>query len=54
MSLIGNLFGPSPVRPMQQHMKAAVTCAREVLPFVEAMGRGDLDSMAKHIRYLNL
>lgn len=45
MSLIGNLFGRSPIRPMQQHMKAAVTCAREVLPFIEAMGSGDLVAM---------
>jgi predicted phosphate transport protein (TIGR00153 family) len=47
MSLIGNLFGTSPIRPMQQHMKAAVTCAKEILPFVEAMGAGDMDAMAR-------
>ena len=42
MSLISSLFGRSPIRPMQQHMKAAVACAREVLPLVEAMAAGDL------------
>jgi predicted phosphate transport protein (TIGR00153 family) len=47
MSLIGNLFGTSPIRPMQRHMKAAVTCAKEILPFVEAMGAGDMDSMKR-------
>jgi len=41
MSLISSLFGHSPIRPMQQHMKAAVTCAREVLPLVEAMAAGE-------------
>ena len=41
MSLISSLFGRSPIRPMQQHMKAAVACAREVLPLVEAMAAGD-------------
>ena len=41
MPLISSLFGRSPIRPMQQHMKAAVTCAREVLPLVEAMAAGD-------------
>ena len=45
MAFIGNLFGRSPIRPMQQHMSAAVACAREVLPFVEAMSTGDLEAM---------
>ncbi len=47
MSLIGSLFGQSPIRPMQQHMKAAVACANEVLPFVEAMVAGDTAAMAE-------
>jgi len=42
MSFIANLFGHSPIRPMQQHMKAAVACAREVLPLFEAMAAGDM------------
>jgi len=41
MSLIQDLFGRSPVRPMQQHMATAVACAREVLPLFEAMAAGD-------------
>ena len=41
MSLIGNLFGRSPIRPMQQHMAAAIECAREVAPLMEAMVSGD-------------
>jgi predicted phosphate transport protein (TIGR00153 family) len=48
MSLISSLFGRSPIRPMQQHMKAAVACAREVLPLVEAMARGDTAAIAQH------
>ena len=47
MSLISSLFGRSPIRPMQQHMKAAVTCAREVLPLVEAMAAGDAAGIAE-------
>ena len=47
MSLVGSLFGQSPIRPMQQHMKAAVACANEVLPFVEAMVAGDTGAMAE-------
>jgi predicted phosphate transport protein (TIGR00153 family) len=37
MSLLGNLFGASPIRPMQRHMQAAVACAREILPLFEDM-----------------
>ena len=37
MSLMGNLFGRSPVRPMQRHMRVAVDCARSVVPLVEDM-----------------
>ncbi len=41
MSLIANLFGQSPIRPMQQHMRAAVECARQILPLFEEMVAGD-------------
>ncbi len=46
MSLIADLFGRSPIRPMQRHMEAAVGCAREVLPLVEAMAAGDVAGIA--------
>jgi predicted phosphate transport protein (TIGR00153 family) len=41
MPFISSLIGRSPIRPMQQHMEAAVACAREVLPLAEAMAAGD-------------
>ena len=41
MSVIGSLFGHSPIRPMQRHMHAAAACAHELLPFIDAMERGD-------------
>jgi predicted phosphate transport protein (TIGR00153 family) len=47
MSIIGSLFGRSPIKPMQQHMKAAVSCAREIVPFVEAMASGDREAMSR-------
>jgi predicted phosphate transport protein (TIGR00153 family) len=47
MSIIGNLFGRSPIGPIQEHMKAAVSCAKQVLPFVEAMVEGDLEEMTR-------
>ncbi len=48
MSLIGNLFGRSPIRPMQQHMRAAVACAREVLPLFEDMVAGRVETLPQH------
>lgn len=42
MSLIQSLFGPSPIRPMQQHMAVVTACARQVQPLFEALAAGDL------------
>ena len=47
MSMFGDLFRSSPIRPMQQHMKAALGCAREVLPLVEAIASGDAEQVAR-------
>jgi len=55
MSLMGSLFGRSPIRPMQQHMQAAVTCAHAVLPLFEAMVAGrteDLPRLRQEIDHL--
>jgi len=41
MSLIAKLFGQSPIRPMQEHMRAAVECARQIQPLFEEMVAGD-------------
>ena len=41
MSWIDKLVGRSPIGPMQEHMRAAVECASEVAPLVDAMVRGD-------------
>jgi hypothetical protein len=46
MSLMGDLFGRSPIRPMQEHMKAALACAREVLPLFEDMAAGRTEALA--------
>ena len=48
MSLLGNLFGTSPIRPMQRHMEAAVACAREILPLFEDMAAGRVDTFVAH------
>jgi len=41
MSLIASLFGRSPVRPMQEHMRAAVRTAQAIPRLVEAMAARD-------------
>ena len=48
MSLLGNLFARSPVRPLQEHMRAAVACAREVLPLFEDMAAHRTDTLPAH------
>ena len=45
MSLMVSLFGRSPIKPMQQHMHAAVACARAIVPLFEAMVAGDRDAL---------
>ena len=45
MSWIQDLFGRSPIRPMQEHMHAAVACAEAVRPLFEAMASGDLEGI---------
>jgi hypothetical protein len=48
MTLMGNLFGRSPIRPMQRHIKAAVACARQILPLFEDMAAGRTDRLPAH------
>lgn len=45
MSMISDLFGRSPVKPMQEHMRASVKCARAVGPLMEAMIAGNADGI---------
>lgn len=48
MSLMGDLLGKSPIRPMQEHMAAALSCARELLPLFECMAAGKTEELAGH------
>jgi len=45
MAWIDKLVGRSPIGPMQEHMRVAVACAREVVPLVEAMAAGDAKAL---------
>ena len=44
-----NLFGQSPIKPIQEHMVTAHNCAEQLLPYFEAVLAGDWDK-AKEIR----
>jgi predicted phosphate transport protein (TIGR00153 family) len=48
MSMLGSLFARSPVRPLQEHMRAAVACAKEVLPLFEDMAAQRIEGLASH------
>ena len=45
MAWIDKLVSRSPVGPMQEHMRASVACAHEIVPLVEAMVAGDADQL---------
>lgn len=45
---IANLFGWSPIRPLQKHMQAVEECATEVIPLFEALERIDREAILSH------
>lgn len=47
---IGSLFGKSPFRPTQEHMKVVERCVEEVVPLFEALLAGDRDQALVHKR----
>lgn len=49
MSRIFNMFGPSPIRPIEQHMHKTYLCAKQLYPLFEAVTQGDWDAV-KSIR----
>lgn len=46
MGSIFNMFGPSPIRPIEQHMRKAHQCAKQLSPFFEAVLKQDWDLAA--------
>lgn len=44
MGSIFNMFGPSPIRPIEQHVHKAHQCAKQLLPFFEAVLVQDWDT----------
>ncbi|KTD79382.1 TIGR00153 family protein [Legionella waltersii] len=47
MSSIFNMFGPSPIKPIEQHMRKAHQCAKQLYPFFEAVLEKDWDTAKK-------
>lgn len=41
MGSIFNMFGPSPIRPIEQHIRKAHQCAKQLSPFFEAVLAND-------------
>lgn len=41
MGSIFNMFGPSPIRPIEQHMRKVHQCAKQLYPFFEAVLQKD-------------
>jgi predicted phosphate transport protein (TIGR00153 family) len=44
MGSIFNMFGPSPIRPIEQHIRKAHQCAKQLYPFFEAVLAEDWES----------
>lgn len=49
MGSIFNMFGPSPIKPIEQHIRKAHQCAKQLYPFFEAVLEKDW-KVAKNIK----
>lgn len=46
-SFVAEMFGGSPIRPLQRHMAQVESCAKDLLPFIDAALRGDWEEGAR-------
>ena len=46
-NVLANVFGSSPVRPLEQHMDIAFRCAKKLRPFFDAVIAKDYERMAE-------
>ena len=46
-NVLANIFGSSPVKPLEQHMDIVFRCAKKLRPFFEAVIARDFDRMAE-------
>ncbi len=55
MNNIFNMFGPSPIRPIEQHMHKAYTCAKQLDPLLDAvLGQNWKEAAVHHQKILHL
>ncbi|MCL9688721.1 TIGR00153 family protein [Legionella sp. EUR-108] len=47
MGSIFNMFGPSPIKPIEQHIRKAYQCAKQLYPFFEAVLKKDWKAAKK-------
>jgi predicted phosphate transport protein (TIGR00153 family) len=45
--MLANIFGASPVRPLEKHMDIVFRCAKKLRPFINAVIKRDLKRMAE-------
>lgn len=43
-NMLANIFGTSPVKPLEEHIDIAYRCAKQLRPFFEASIKGDWDA----------
>lgn len=48
MSNIFNMFGPSPIKPIEQHIHKTYHCAKQLYPLFEAVLKQDWDTAAQY------
>ena len=55
MGNIFNMFGPSPIKPIEKHIKKVHACAEQLAPFFEAVLKGDWETakyIQEHVQHL--
>lgn len=53
MRSLFNLFGPSPIRPIEQHMRKTYLCAKQLHPFFEAVLKQDWKTAGQFNKKIN-
>ena len=48
-NIVANIFGSSPVQPLEKHMDIVYRCAKKLNPFFTAAAKGDWDT-ASNVR----
>ena len=51
-SYFSRIFGNSPVSPLQQHIASVIACVEQLIPYFEAVFKGDWDEATKIQRQL--